>query len=470
MLFSLLLLAAFLLWFLRREWADEVAALQREGNLLLVKSVRNIEGETLDRFLFKQVRIAGTDTVISEEIHGLPKMRDSIKMIAVVNDKETFIHPFGSDDNDLQKAGLERDVKIVTKGDQTTGALSVMLSLKKLPGNDSLGWKMADTSLVASRLSMVFGDEIKQSGLPVAYDIQRSHFDSLQDDPGSITYYDLASGEKFDIVLSEYSGFILLRVWPQILFAVLLFVMIALAFFLIYQNLKRQQQLTEIKNDFIRNITHELKTPVATVSVAIEALQHFGAMDNPERAREYLAISGSELNRLSLLIDKVLRMSLFEDGETTLKKESFDFKLLVEEIIASMRLQFEKYQAHVNLHIGDGVFTLHGDRLHLASVVYNLLDNALKYSLSSPHVAVNMRRAGDHIILEVSDSGQGIPAAYLPKIFDKFFRVPTGNVHNIKGHGLGLSYVAGVIRQHDGQIRVESREGTGTTFEIELPC
>lgn len=470
MLLSLVLLAAFLLWFLRSVWNDEVEALNREGNLLMVKTVRKIEGETLNKFLYKQMEFPPGDTTHLKWHERLPLHPDSISTIMLVGEEEgSVIKKIEGDTPRMKTREMKTDVKIIRKNDQTTGALSVILSLKKEErGNFSDGISR-DSGLVSTRLANVFAGTIAESGLPVSYRIQQSHFDSISENASGITYFDLASGERYDVILDGYTGYILKKMAPQILFALLLFSMISLAFFLIRQNLKRQQQLTEIKNDFIRNITHELKTPVATVSVAIEAMLHFGALENPERAKEYLSISGSELNRLSLLIDKVLRMSLFEEGETTIKKEAFDFRQLVEEIIATMRLQFEKYQAKVQLKVSDGIFTINGDRLHLASVVYNLLDNALKYSAESPNVAVDMVRSGEQIILKVSDNGKGIPAAYVDKIFEKFFRVPTGDVHNIKGHGLGLSYVAGVIRQHQGDIRVESRVGEGTSFEIRLP-
>jgi signal transduction histidine kinase len=469
MLFSLFLLSAFLLWFVRRVWNDEVAALNREGNLLLVKAVRHIEGETLDRFLYQQIHLPPDDTVQFHKRLPLLLQPDSLKMTAILNEDKTVVRRVVSSSDGVVSDDINSDIKIIRKGDQTTGALSVMLSFRKENRADSLLSSAMDTGLVAKRLTTVFSEVMAQAVLPVMYTIQRSHFDSLPGDQSAISYFDLASKDRYDIVLSGYSGYILGRIWPQILFSGLLFSMISLAFFLIRQNLKRQQQLTEIKNDFIRNITHELKTPVATVRVAIEALQHFGAMEHPERAREYLAISGAELNRLSLLIDKVLWVSLFEEGETTINKDAFDFQVLVEEIIASMQLQFDKHQAKVDFLVLEGVFIVNGDRLHLASVVYNLLDNALKYSPASPEVSVEMRRLEEKFILRITDKGQGIPAVYLDKIFEKFFRVPNGDVHNIKGHGLGLSYAAGVVRQHAGDIRVESRVGEGTSFVIELP-
>jgi two-component system phosphate regulon sensor histidine kinase PhoR len=203
--------------------------------------------------------------------------------------------------------------------------------------------------------------------------------------------------------------------------------------------------------------------------VAIEALQNFDALESPERTQEYLAISQLELNRLSLLVDKVLRMSLFEQGEPELKTEPLDLRLLVEEVLSAMKLQFEKYRAEVGFSVSGTDFSLRGDRLHLVSVLYNLLENALKYSPLPPKITVSLAHSEHQLTLQVKDQGRGIPSEYQSRIFEKFFRVPTGDVHDVKGHGLGLNYVAGVVQLHQGSIEVESKEGRGTAFTVRLP-
>ena len=238
---------------------------------------------------------------------------------------------------------------------------------------------------------------------------------------------------------------------------------------LLQRNLLRQQKLTELKNDFISNITHELKTPLATVSVAIEAMKNFNALDNPERAKEYLDISGNELQRLSLLVDKVLRISMFEKKEIELKQEWFDIRALADEIVASMRLQFEKYQAKVSVESPVAPMNVYADKMHMTSVLYNLLDNALKYSKENPSIQVKLAEEPGYWTLIVTDNGTGIPAEYKDKVFDKFFRVPTGDKHNVKGYGLGLSYVAHVVQRHNGNISIESQPGIGSEFIVKIP-
>ena len=172
--------------------------------------------------------------------------------------------------------------------------------------------------------------------------------------------------------------------------------------------------------------------------------------------------------RLELLVDKVLKLSLFENKEIDLNYETCNLGDIVNDVIASLRLQAEKQQALIHLDI-KGEPVLQADKLHMLSVVFNLLDNALKYSKENARIEVLLEEKDDTIQLIVSDNGIGIPQQYKDKVFEKFFRVPAGNTHNAKGHGLGLSYAANVIRQHGGSISLNSEEGRGSAFTIQLP-
>lgn len=276
-------------------------------------------------------------------------------------------------------------------------------------------------------------------------------------------------GSTYSAVFSDYHGFLLKKILPQSLFSFFLLTIMGLAFGTIYHNLRQQHRLTELKNDFISNVTHELKTPIATVSVAIEALQNFGVSQNPEQTKEYLEISKSELNRLTLLVDKVLKMATFEQQGLTLSPEIFDWSETIRLVLNSMRLQFEKYGATVHFEKTGKTFMLSADKIHLTNVVYNLLDNALKYSEAQPQISLLLKETETDIRLSVRDNGIGIPSEFQGKIFDKFFRVPTGNTHDVKGYGLGLSYVSSVIKQHQGRIEVESEVGKGSIFTIIIP-
>ena len=272
----------------------------------------------------------------------------------------------------------------------------------------------------------------------------------------------------YELSLGNTFGHLIAKMASPILFSLFLVGVTVLSFSLLYRNLQRQRKLTEIKNEFISNITHELKTPIATVGVAIEALRNFNAINDPQRTKEYLDISQNELQRLSLLVDKVLKLSMFEKKEIELKYELLDLKGVVDEVVSSMRLQIEKHHATVSINT-EGDTNLQGDRLHLLSVVFNLLDNALKYGNGNTAIKFDLKEKGNEVELSVADNGIGISQEYKDKIFEKFFRVPLGNTHNTKGYGLGLSYVSHVVQRHKGKIEVESQPGLGSKFIITLP-
>lgn len=468
MALSLGLLLLFLFLFLKKAWSDELEALKRETSLLFVNSIQGIQGEAFDNLIVQKMEGLPDSAMRIKLRAAAEKPQDSLKVITAFRLEERILKTPG----DTTFRLILRNEKGPTANPDIKGALSVIISLDhKEMRDDSVSLSDLGQQKVLPLLEKNFEAAILRAGLPIRFQIQRMDVDSSTQTKGFLagTYADIVSGEQFGLLLVDYYSYIWGKIVPQTLFACFLFAIVALAFLFIFQIMRQQQRLAEQKNDFIRNVTHELKTPIATVSVAMEALQNFDALQNPARTQEYLDISRMELARLSLLVDKVLRMSLFEKGEPELKLEPVDLKNLIEEILASMKLQFEKYGAKIGFSTSGADFSLEGDRLHLASVVYNLLDNALKYSPKHPNISLKLVQQEHQLTFQVQDQGQGIPTAYLEKIFEKFFRVPSGDVHNVKGHGLGLSYVAGVVHQHRGAIRVESREGAGACFTITLP-
>jgi len=274
---------------------------------------------------------------------------------------------------------------------------------------------------------------------------------------------------SYAVVLPDVRAMVIEEISPQIFFSIFLTLLTTAAFMIMYRSIKTQQRLMELKNEFISNITHELKTPITTVGVAIEAIKNFKAIDNPTLTMEYLDIAQNELNRLSILTDKVLKTAIFENKGIDFTPEPVELDYLVEQVISSMKLVFEKQGARVTFDKQGDNFTIMGGSIHLTNLVYNLIDNALKYSLISPEIALRLMESDNNIVLSVQDNGIGIAAEYQHKVFEKFFRVPTGDVHNIKGYGLGLSYVDSVIKSHKGKIEIESAPGKGSKFIITLP-
>lgn len=274
---------------------------------------------------------------------------------------------------------------------------------------------------------------------------------------------------RYSAILSDFRPLLLKQIAPQILFSAFLTILTTAAFVVMYRSMRAQQKLMELKNDFISNITHELKTPVTTVGVALEAIKNFKGQNNPELTTEYLNIAQNELNRLNILTDKILKTAIFEDKGVTYTAEPVDLHQVINQVIDSMKLVFKKQNAIVNFSTEGRDFSLLGGASHLTSVIYNLLDNALKYSLVNPNINIHLQENKETLTIRIQDNGIGIASEYKTKVFEKFFRVPTGDVHNIKGYGLGLSYVDSVIKSHKGTIEVESETGKGSTFIIRLP-
>lgn len=273
----------------------------------------------------------------------------------------------------------------------------------------------------------------------------------------------------YSVSFSGVERLLIKEITPEILFSIFLTLLTILSYVVLLKNLRSQQRLMELKNNFISNVTHELKTPVATVSVALEAMKNFHALDNPQRTTEYLEIAQQELNRLTLMTDKILKTSVFEENGIELNFQQVDVNRLIVAVLTSMKVVFEKQNVKVNYNQDGDDFSLKGAPEHLTTVIYNLLDNALKYGGNPPTIHITLKEMSETISFQIVDNGIGIPDEYREKIFDKFFRIPSGDVHNTKGYGLGLSYVATVIKNHGGKISVDSKPGNGTSFNILLP-
>jgi two-component system, OmpR family, phosphate regulon sensor histidine kinase PhoR len=335
------------------------------------------------------------------------------------------------------------------------------------PQNQQIEIKFSTNPLPMNAINHRMNQFLKQNKILIPYKTFLS--DSTYKKPQNVLYDCVATGfngKMYNIEFSNYNGFLLKKMLTEIFFSVFLIAITILSFALIYRNLQQQKRLTILKNDFISNVTHELKTPITTVGVAIEALSNFNVLQNPNQTKEYLDISKNELNRLSLMVDKVLKMAIFEQKDLDFNFEPHNLKEIIEKVLLTMKLQFEKYKAQVHFEAQGENFTLNCDAVHLTNVVFNLIENALKYAQNEPTISINLKNQEGIFTLSIKDNGIGIPKEFQHKIFDKFFRVPTGDVHNIKGYGLGLSYVKSVIDKHNGKIEIVSEEGVGSEFKI----
>ncbi len=257
--------------------------------------------------------------------------------------------------------------------------------------------------------------------------------------------------------------------WSILSISILIILIISSCFLYALSIILKQKKLSEIKNDFINNMTHELKTPISTVSLALEALLKFDLRKNEDKTIRYLEICRHENKRLGEMVEKVLNIASYQRGEIKLKKESLNLHELIEDVYKNILVQVQQNNGSINLQLEALDKIIQVDKVHFTNILFNLLDNANKYYNDIPDIQIRTYNDLDWIYIDIEDKGIGIKKENLKKIFDRFYRVPTGNLHNVKGYGLGLSYVMDIVRFHDGKIDVKSEIGHGTCFTIQIP-
>ena len=284
-----------------------------------------------------------------------------------------------------------------------------------------------------------------------------------KDPPSQRNYLKIFFPTKKDYLSSSVSFFV-----PSVLFSFILLLTFAFTIYSIF----RQKKLSEMKNDFVNNMTHELKTPVSTISLAAQMLKDTSITKSSDVYQHISGVINDETRRLGFLVEKVLQISLFEKQKATLKLKDIDANDLLVSIVNTFALKVEKFGGNIDIDLEAEESLIHADEMHITNVLFNLMDNALKYRRKDVPLQLMARTRNDNnkLYISIEDNGIGIKKEYLKKIFDRFFRVPTGNVHDVKGFGLGLAYVRKIIEEHGGAIRAEQEEKyLGTKFIITLP-
>ncbi len=225
----------------------------------------------------------------------------------------------------------------------------------------------------------------------------------------------------------------------------------------------RQKRLSEVQRDFVNNMTHEFQTPISTIQVATDVLNQANIVNQPERLKKYVSIIRQENNRLKNQVESVLHTARLERGKLELDIQLQELHSLINEVTEGVKAELED---GLKIELNASKSSIYADKIHLMSVIRNLIENAVKYSPKPPAIKIETYNEGESLIMAISDNGIGIPQEYIDKIFDKFYRVPTGNVHNVKGFGLGLSYVKQIIKAHKWTIEVDSEVNKGSIFKI----
>jgi len=231
----------------------------------------------------------------------------------------------------------------------------------------------------------------------------------------------------------------------------------------------KEKKLSVIKNDFINNMTHELKTPISTISLASQMLRDNSVNNTPSAIERISGVIYDESKRLGMQVEKVLQMAVFNEGRLNMKFKNFDLHELIETTVQNFEIRVHSLNGQITFVNGATNYIIYGDQVHITNVLFNLLDNAVKYCKDKPVIEVMTENRKDKLVVYVKDNGIGIAKEHQNQIFERFYRVPTGNVHDVKGFGLGLHYVYKIIEAHNGTINVESSLNKGTTFIINFP-
>ncbi|MES2061160.1 MAG: HAMP domain-containing sensor histidine kinase [Bacteroidota bacterium] len=281
------------------------------------------------------------------------------------------------------------------------------------------------------------------------------------------TYKQNSNQQYVRVLFTDPFTYIIAQMGLMLAGSVFLIGVVGFSLFYLLRTLYREKKLSAIKNDFISNITHEFKTPIATVSAAVEALTSFDVLDDREKTQRYLHHSKNELNRLASLVDKVLNISLYENQQFNIRPEQLNIDEIINTILNESSLISTK-TVKFTYQNNSGLATIYADKLYFQHTILNVIDNAIKYSDKQADIQVECMLRPGHFLIAVKDKGPGISNAHLPYIFEKFYRVPSKQ-HHIKGHGLGLSYVKSIIEKHHGWCKMESELGKGSTLYLAWP-
>ena len=278
-----------------------------------------------------------------------------------------------------------------------------------------------------------------------------------------------ASGQFLHVNFADADGFIWQTMGLSLLGSgILLFIMIG-CFYIAMMTIIKQKKLAEIKNDFINNMTHEFKTPISTISLATQLIHEEPQAAKNESILRYLGIIKDENIRLGQQVERVLQTAQMEREEIVLKKKNTDLHAVIQQVADMNAPLLQTNQGALVLDLAADQYQLFVDEVHITNVLNNLLDNAIKYSPEAPQITIYTHSDAHGLFIEVRDQGMGMQKEVLSAVFEPFYRVPTGNVHNVKGFGLGLSYVKKIVEAHGGNVRVSSKLGVGSTFELMIP-
>jgi two-component system, OmpR family, phosphate regulon sensor histidine kinase PhoR len=313
---------------------------------------------------------------------------------------------------------------------------------------------------------------IKPTATPASYNanwMNKKNVDQQGCYEKNLDVFAVKNGLQLKLIFPEKKQFILAALGPLFITSVILTLLVIVLFWRTTVALVNERNSSEHTSDFLNNMTHEFKTPLTTIALAGKMMVKASTIQQEEKIKQYSEIILEENEKLRQQVEQVLSMTALERGEIPLIKTTLDFHILLHNALKCMAIQLENKQGKLELNLEAKKHIILGDKTHLINVLCNLIDNAIKYALKKPAILIQTSHTDSDLIITIADKGIGIEKKYQKKIFDKFFRVPTGNVHDVKGFGLGLAYIKKIVALHHGTIAVESEKGKGTIFTITLP-
>jgi len=414
---------------------------------------------------------------ISYEFSGMnaPDFNSAIKEERTQTQNQVNSNPniFAQNENDLR----ENIQRFTEKSHMVTVVLDELLRERK----------QISRRIRKDELENLINDQLIESGIDINYEyavvdraMNRSLFSNyetqdeqnvlLSNFSAKLFPNDINSGQNYlTIFFPDQSGYLFKQIWLSLTSSVFLALLIIFCFAYAIFALLQQKKVSEIKNDFVNNMTHEFKTPISTVSLACEALQDREIQKNENFINKYIEVIRDENKRLGRQVENVLQMATLDKKDFKLKFEELDIHEIIDKVISNLKFQIQKNGGEIEKRLIASNNRIISDEVHLTNIIYNLLDNANKYSKDIAEITIETEDHHQGLLIRISDKGIGMSREAIEKIFDKFYRVPTGNIHDIKGFGLGLAYVKTMLVALNGQIKVKSVLSKGSTFEIILP-
>jgi len=419
--------------------------------------------------------------IILEERFKVPSLffeidADSTDFSNYINEKSTEVFRNSLDNGSVERISRVRefdDMSDDAKNFLQRGAFKSLISAYNYPIYKRVSPELIENfvkkNLEEQGIQINFEYAIYDNDLSTK--IRTDNFEKTENSYGVPIFLDNNNESSFNLWVDfpARNRFLISTILWMIVLSIIFTTVIIVAYTSAIYQLIQQRQISQIKTDFINNMTHEFKTPIATINLALDSIKNPKIIDNKERVLRYLGMIKEENKRMHAQVENVLRISKLEKNELNISKERLKLHDIVEDAMTHIQLLVEDRKGYLKLHLNAAKSSILANETHFTNVIVNIFDNAIKYSDDAPKIDVYSENIGNNILLKISDQGNGMSKQVQKKVFEKFYREHSGNVHNVKGHGLGLAYVKRIIDDHQGHISVESEKGKGSTFIIRLP-